>query len=135
VRRRHARLCAAAPRGRADLLLFLDVSEAHDDGPAISYLALRRGTQVRGSDGVEVGRVRRVQNNAREHIFDGIVVETKQGRRFVDAPEVARIAEHLVTLSVPAAEVLGSPPPPSRMRERLDQMTLVRRAKRELRNR
>jgi hypothetical protein len=90
---------------------------------------------VRGSDGVEVGRVRRVQNNAREHIFDGIVVETRQGRRFVDAPEVARIAERAVTLSITAAEVLGSPPPPSRMRERLDQMTLVRRAKRELRNR
>ncbi len=111
------------------------MSDASDDGPAISYLALRRGTHVRGSDGAEVGRVRRVQNNAREHIFDGIVVETKKGRRFVDAPEVAHIAEHAVTLTITAAEVLASAPPPSRMRERLDQMTLVRRAKRELRNR
>ncbi|MGN6189028.1 MAG: hypothetical protein ACTHOE_09020 [Conexibacter sp.] len=111
------------------------MSHSHDDGPAISYLALRRGTRVRGSDGVEVGRVRRVQNNAREHIFDGIVVETKQGRRFVDAPEVARIAEHMVTLNVPAAEVLAAAPPRSRMLERIDHMTIVRRAKRELRNR
>jgi hypothetical protein len=111
------------------------VSDAHEDGPAISYLALRRGTSVRGSDGADVGRVRRVQNNAREHIFDGIVVETERGRRFVDAPEVAHIAEHAVTLAITAGEVLGSAPPPSRMRERLDQMTLVRRAKRELRNR
>jgi hypothetical protein len=106
-----------------------------DDGPAISYLSLRRGTRVRGSDGVEVGRVRRVQNNAREHLFDGIVVETKEGRRFVDAPEVARITEHVVTLSVPAADVLAAPPPRSRMLERIDHMTIVRRAKRELRNR
>jgi len=106
-----------------------------DDAPAISYLALRRGTRVRGSDGVEVGRVRRVQNNAREHIFDGIVVETKEGRRFVDAPEVGRITEHVVTLTVPAAKVLASAPPRSRMLERFDQMTIVRRAKRELRNR
>lgn len=111
------------------------MSDAHEDGPAISYLALRRGTRVRGSDGAEVGHVRRVQNNAREHIFDGIVVETKRGRRFVDAPEVAHIAEHAVTLAITAAEVIASAPPPSRMRERLDQMTLVRRAKRELRNR
>jgi hypothetical protein len=111
------------------------VSDATDDGPAISYLALRRGTRVRGSDGVEVGRVRRVQNNEREHIFDGIVVETRQGRRFVDAPEVAHIAEHLVTLAITAEEVLASPAPRSRMLERLDQMTLVRRARRELRNR
>ena len=108
----------------------------HDaDGPAISYLALRRGTHVRGSDGAEVGRVRRVQNNAREHIFDGIVVETRRGRRFIDAPEVARIAEHVVTLTIPAEQVLDATPPRSRMLERLDQMTIVRRAKRELRNR
>jgi hypothetical protein len=111
------------------------VSDEHADGPAISYLSLRRGTRVRGSDGAEVGRVRRVQDNAREHIFDGIVVETSRGRRFVDAPEVAHIAERAVTLTVTAAEVLASPPPSSRMRERLDRMTLVRRAKRELRNR
>lgn len=108
---------------------------SHDEGPAISYLALRRGTRVLGSDGVEVGRVRRVQNNAREHIFDGIVVETKEGRRFVDAPEVARIAERAVTLTVPAADVLGAAPPRSRMLERIDHMPLVRRTKRQLRNR
>ncbi|HEX4806169.1 MAG TPA: hypothetical protein VFU94_09725 [Conexibacter sp.] len=106
-----------------------------DDGPAISYLMLRRGARVRGSDGVEVGRVRRVQNNEREHIFDGIVVETRRGRRFVDAPEVARIAERAVTLTVPAEEVLAAEPPRSRLLERLDQMTIVRRARRELRNR
>jgi hypothetical protein len=123
----------AAPAARSAVIP--QMSDAHDDGPAISYLALRRGTRVRGSDGVEVGRVRRVQNNAREHIFDGIVVETRQGRRFVDAPEVARIAEHAVTLSVPAAEVLAAAPPRSRMLDRFDQMTIVRRAKRELRNR
>ena len=111
------------------------MSGVHEDGPAISYLALRRGTRVRGSDGAEVGRVQRVQNNAREHIFDGIVVDTKQGRRFVDAPEVGHIAERAVTLTVTAAEVLDSLPPRSRMRERFDQMKLVRRAKRELRNR
>ena len=111
------------------------MSDAHDDGPAISYLMLRRGTRVRGSDGAEVGRVRRVQNNAREHIFDGILVETRRGRRFVDAPEVAHIAEHAVTLTITADEVLAQPVPRARMLDRLDQMTLVRRAKRQLHDR
>ena len=111
------------------------MGDAHDDGPAISYLGLRRGTRVRSCDGVEVGRVRRVQNNEREHIFDGIVVETRAGRRFVDAPEVAHIAERAVTLSISAEEVAALPVPRSRMLERFDQMTLVRRARRELRNR
>jgi hypothetical protein len=112
-----------------------EVSHEHDDGPAISYLALRRGTRVRASDGTEVGRVLRVQNNAREHIFDGIVVETRRGRRFVDAPEVDRIAEHAVTLAITADEVAALPVPRSRMRDRVDQMTIVRRARRQLRNR
>jgi hypothetical protein len=111
------------------------MSDEHEDGPAISYLALRRGTRVRASDGSEVGRVLRVQDNAREHIFDGLVVETRHGRRFVDAPEVAHIAERAVTLAIDAEQVHALPVPRSRMRERLDRMTLVRRAKRELRNR
>jgi hypothetical protein len=106
-----------------------------DDGPAISYHALRRGTVVRSSDGAEVGRVRRVLDNEREHIFDGLVIETRAGRRFVDAPEVAHIAERAVTLTLAEADVEALPVPRSRMLERLDRMTLVRRAKRELRNR
>ena len=109
--------------------------DAPDDGYAISYKVLERGTPVVDRDGGAIGTVREVLENKAEHIFDGLVVETKAGRRFVDAPEVARIAERGVTLSVPAAEVLGSSPPPSPMRQRLDHMPLVRRARRQLRNR
>jgi hypothetical protein len=75
-----------------------------DDGHAISYQALRRGTVVRSSDGVELGKVRRVEEEARSHIFDGIVLDTPNGRRFLDAPEVAHIAERAVTTTFPAAE-------------------------------
>ena len=75
-----------------------------DDGHAISYQALRRGTVVRSSDGVELGKVRRVEEETRSHIFDGIVLDTPDGRRFLDAPEVAHIAERAVTTTFPAAE-------------------------------
>ena len=80
-----------------------------DDGLAISYKVLRRGTPVRSADGIQVGTVRRAQENARENIFDGIVVETKAGRRFVDAPEVARIAERRVTLTLDAEGAAALP--------------------------
>ena len=80
-----------------------------DDGHAIGYKVLARGTVVRSSDGVEVGTVRRVLDNAREHIFDGIVVATRDGRRFVDAPEVGRITERRVTLTIDAAAVAALP--------------------------
>ena len=56
------------------------------------------------SDGVTLGTVYRVLDNAREHIFDGIVIRTPEGRRFVDAPEVARITARRVTLNITAAE-------------------------------
>jgi hypothetical protein len=75
-----------------------------DDGHAISYHALRRGTVVRSSDGIELGKVRRVEEETRSHIFDGIVLDTPDGRRFLDAPEVAHIAERAVTTTFTAAE-------------------------------
>lgn len=75
-----------------------------DDGHAISYHALRRGTVVRSSDGVELGKVRRVEEEQSTNIFDGIVLNTPKGRRFLDAPEVAHIAERAVTTTFPAAE-------------------------------
>jgi hypothetical protein len=76
-----------------------------DEGHAVSYKVLARGTPVWSSDGVEIGQVREVLENEREHIFDGIVLDlTARGQRFVDAPEVARIAERRVTLAIDAAE-------------------------------
>ena len=82
-----------------------------DDGHQIGYKLLPSGVPVHSSDGVEVGKVYRVLDNAREHIFDGIVITTRDGRRFVDAPEVARITEKRVTLTIDAAEAATLPPP------------------------
>ena len=81
-----------------------------DDGPAISYKLLRRGTPIFSSDGVELGTTDRVLENEKEHIFDGIVMRTASGERFVDAPEVGRITESAVTLTIDAAEAAELPP-------------------------
>jgi hypothetical protein len=105
--------------------------ELPDDGHAISYKALKRGTPVRSADGTEVGRVRRVLDNARENIFDGIVIETREGQRFVDAPEVRRIAELAVTLTISAEEVRELPEPQSLMKQRWNHNSLVRRTRRK----
>jgi hypothetical protein len=86
---------------------------ADDDDHQISYLALPRGVPVDASDGTQVGTVDRVLDNKREHIFDGIVIDTDGGRRFVDAPEVARITLRRVTLTIDAAQVAELPPPTS----------------------
>jgi hypothetical protein len=83
-----------------------------EDGHAVHYTAVQRGTPVYGSDEQVVGKVVEVLDNYREHIMDGVVFETPDGvRRFVDAPEVARTAELAVTLTIPAAEAAALPPP------------------------
>ena len=83
-----------------------------DDGSAIHYSAVKRGSPIYASDGVEVGTVDQVVDNYREHILDGIVIAAPGGeKRFVDGPEVARTAERAVTLAISSDEVAALPPP------------------------
>ena len=103
-----------------------------DDGQAVHYSAVQRGTAVYSSDEVEVGSVEVMLDNYREHIFDGIVFKDHDGvMRFADAPEVARTAERGVTLAVTAEQAAQLPPPdekgspsfaPSRPRGRIGRM-------------
>src|SRR3954465_7038604 len=80
-----------------------------DDGHAISYKLLESGVPVVTADGAEIGTVDRVLDNDRESIFDGIVMRAQRGEVFVDAPEVARIAERRVTLSIDAEQAAALP--------------------------
>ena len=83
-----------------------------DDGQAIHYSAVPRGTPVYASDGTRVGTVDEVVDNYTEHILDGFVIETTDGElRFVDGPEVARTAERGVTLTMDASAAAALPPP------------------------
>jgi len=89
------------------------VEDYEDDGPAISYKVLARGTSIHASDGSRVGTTERVLENEREQIFDGIVMRNEGGDeggdRWVDAPEVARITERRVTLTIDAAAAAELP--------------------------
>ena len=87
-------------------------------GTAIHYNAVPEGTPVFGSDEAEVGTVHQIVDNYREHILDGFVIETTDGRlRFADAPEVARTAERGVTLTIDAAAASQLPAPERAPRE------------------
>jgi hypothetical protein len=87
-----------------------------DDGIAVHYSELQRGTPVFAADEVQVGTVDEVRDLYRERLLDGIVIRTEAGeRRFVDAPEVARTAERAVTLTISSAEVAELPLERSRL--------------------
>lgn len=74
-----------------------------------SFLTLQHGTPVVDRFGSPVGKVHRclvLETGG----FDGIVVSTEHGKRFVDAPEVRRISAGAVTLGVTASDVLDPGP-------------------------
>jgi hypothetical protein len=87
-------------------------ASARDEGIAVHYTTVARGTSIFAADGPEVGTVMRVLDNHREHILDGIVFEDPKGElRFVDGPEVQRTFERAVHLNIPAAEAAQLGPP------------------------
>ena len=79
------------------------------DEHAIGYQILPKGTPVFGADGVQVGTFAKAMHHGREHLFDGMVVKTEEGRRFVDAPEVDRITNKRVLLTIDSAAVGALP--------------------------
>ena len=90
----------------------MSVESERDDGPAVHYSTIARGTPIYATDGVLVGRVVRVSDNHREHILDGFVFEDPAGEvKFVDGPEVQRTFERAVELNIDsrAAAALGPP--------------------------
>jgi sporulation protein YlmC with PRC-barrel domain len=82
-----------------------------DRGHRTAYEALQKGVRVWTADGDEIGTVKKVMIVHEKHLFDGIVVKTPAGDRFVDAPEVDEIYENLVTLKITSTEAADLPKP------------------------
>ena len=61
------------------------------DDEAISYQAAIRGTPVLSSSGTEIGTLEHVLEVPAVDVFDGIVIATKEGLRFIDADHVRQI--------------------------------------------
>jgi hypothetical protein len=85
-----------------------------DLGDPISYLTLTEGTPVFAAGGARIGVVEHVLADADADVFDGLVIDGRAGPggwRFVDAPQVDRIYERgvLLTLGEREAEALPEP--------------------------
>jgi hypothetical protein len=82
-----------------------------DAGYPIAYTALEAGTPVFTSDGERIGTVKRVLADLEDDIFDGLIVDTDQGERFVDAPNVGSLFERRAELKLSAADTAHLPEP------------------------
>ena len=85
------------------------MNDGSDPGLPIAYEALEAGTAVHDREGKRIGAVKKVLAVEEEDVFDGLVIETDSGTRFIDAPEVAHIAERRVDLTLSALEVAQRP--------------------------
>jgi hypothetical protein len=85
------------------------MNEDGEAGTPIAYEALAAGTPVHDQDGEEIGRVKKVLADEAEDVFDGIVINTVHGTRFIDAPDIAHIAERRVDLKLTSAAIASQP--------------------------
>lgn len=77
----------------------------------IAFTALQPGTPVQSSDGNQFGTVAGVLQVEEVDVFDGIVVETAEGTRFVDADRVESIFTSHVRTTLSADEAARLPLP------------------------
>jgi hypothetical protein len=83
--------------------------EAHDH--PIAYTALQPGTPVQTSDGHHFAAVHAVLVDEKVSVFDGIVVQTEEGTRFVDAPQIDSIHATYVRTTLSAEQAANLPSP------------------------
>jgi len=82
-----------------------------DYGEKISYLVLQPNTPVYTSDGQPAGTVKRVLAVPDEDIYDGLILDTHDGERFIDAPHASELYERAVVLDITADQLHHLPEP------------------------
>ena len=82
-----------------------------DCGSPISYLALGQGTAVYAAGRERIGAIEKVLYVEAEDVFDGIVIQTDDGLRYVDADQVDRIYERCVITTLTAEQARQLPLP------------------------
>jgi hypothetical protein len=77
----------------------------------IAYTALQPGTPVQTSDGSQFGTVDAVLVDEKVSVFDGIVIVTAEGTRFVDADQIGTIYTSYVRTTLSAEQAANLLPP------------------------
>jgi sporulation protein YlmC with PRC-barrel domain len=77
----------------------------------IAYTALQPGTRVQTSDGQHFATVQAVLVDEKVSVFDGLVVQTTEGTRFVDADQIGSIYTSYVCTTLSAEQAANLPLP------------------------
>jgi hypothetical protein len=85
-----------------------------DLGNQVSYLVVPEGADVVSSDGRKVGTVEHVLSVPEADVFDGVIVDMRDGpggHRFADAYQIASCHERGVVLALTAEDAEKLPEP------------------------
>jgi hypothetical protein len=81
------------------------------DGEPISYEALAKGTPSFSASGARIGTVEHVLHDDSLDLFDGLVIATDSGLRFVDSRTITSITTQAVHTSLSDADAASLPKP------------------------
>jgi hypothetical protein len=82
-----------------------------EHGEPISYLILQPGTPCFTADDHPVGSVKRVLADEEKDIYDGLILHTEDGDRFVDADHATELYERGVILDLDSDQLHHLPDP------------------------
>ncbi len=81
------------------------------DGTPISYEAATRGTPVLSSSGAQIGTLEHVLEVSDLDIFEGIVIATHHGLRFIDADHLPEFTTTHIRSTLTDEQATQLPPP------------------------
>lgn len=82
-----------------------------DDPEPVSYEGVPSGVPLLSSSGRQFGTLAKVLEIPEEDLFDGVIVKTHHGRRFVDRDQIAEITTEYIKCDLDDAATQALPEP------------------------
>jgi hypothetical protein len=82
-----------------------------DTAEPVSYEGVPKGVPLLSSSGTEFGTLDRVLEIPSEDLFDGVIVHTHHGRKFVDRDQIVEITTEFIKCSIDDTTVQELPSP------------------------
>jgi hypothetical protein len=82
-----------------------------NEDTAIAYQAAVHGSRVLSKNGKQIGTLEHVLEVPQLDVFDGIVIHTRHGLRFIDASQIERITASYIRCAISDKEAATLPAP------------------------
>jgi hypothetical protein len=83
----------------------------NDEAQPVSYRGATPGVPVLSASGAQIGTLAKVLEIPSEDLFDGVIVSTEHGRRFVDRDQIAEITTEFIRCTIDDAVAAALPEP------------------------